>query len=255
MLRSAIDSVDLDQFVETLSEFTVDKHKHKDSIPRLNPDDPMFHWIYRNIDFKKWSNSSEYQVLWLSGPLDRELDQVSSYIVDLEKKTSSRTEQIVLYFLCSSAARKRSAVTFFIYTLLHQILYCSPTQAKKAAIAKTFLHSLREEILENGNFEQYRSNGIPDDKPLKKLLKAPANAPWAALEEVLQGQSFTIIVDGLDDIGDKGFMKEFCEPIRLLRKKKATVKALLTGGPSANIKDLLDGIRYTCIEYDKERKG
>ncbi|KAL2006407.1 hypothetical protein VTN00DRAFT_9075 [Thermoascus crustaceus] len=148
-----------------ISELTVDQDKHKDSIPRLNPDDPMFHWIFRNVDFEEWSDSSEYQVLWLSGQQDRNFHQVSSYIVDLERERVSRTEHIVLFFFCSSAVSKPSAVSVFVYAPLRQALCYSPTEDKKVAIVKAFLQG----ILEDGHLEQYSSKGTPQNKILKKV--------------------------------------------------------------------------------------
>ncbi|KAK8924411.1 hypothetical protein VCV18_004833 [Metarhizium anisopliae] len=83
-LGSAIDELNLDQFLRMLSR--VDQDSHISAIPHPDREDPRFHWIFKNVDFKQWSYAKRSQVLCLSGRAERNISQVSSYIVDQEKK-------------------------------------------------------------------------------------------------------------------------------------------------------------------------
>jgi hypothetical protein len=56
MLRSIIDSLDPDLFLETLS--AVDQEKYKSTIQLPDFDDPMFFWTFRNTDFEQWNDPS-----------------------------------------------------------------------------------------------------------------------------------------------------------------------------------------------------
>ena len=134
MLRSAIDDLNLDQFLPMLS--VLDQDKHISTIPHPDRDHPMFYWIFRNKDFSQWSSAECSRVLWLSGLPERNIDQVSSYIVhqEKEKKRALKTDRFVLYFFCSSAIRRRSSVVDLIHTLLGQIVYYSPMDKRISVI-------------------------------------------------------------------------------------------------------------------------
>lgn len=81
-----------------ISKFAVDQDKHMDSsISRLNPVNPMFHWVIKNIDFQTWSNSSDYQVLWLSGPLERR--ERSHHFIKLQDEAKSDISRFAHSFL------------------------------------------------------------------------------------------------------------------------------------------------------------
>jgi len=119
MLRSAINDLNLDQFLPMLS--VIDQDEHISAIPHPDCDHPMFYWIFRNKDFSQWSSAECSRVLWLSGLPERNIDQVSSYVVHQEKETALETDCFVLYFFCSSAIRRRSSVTDFVHTLLKSL--------------------------------------------------------------------------------------------------------------------------------------
>src|SRR6266536_62369 len=95
------------------------------------------------MDFKQWSTTSYPQVLWLSGPPEYNIHQVSSYIVDQEKNRTLKTQHFVLYFFCSTAARKQPIVVIFIHILLGQIVSCSLIN-KRILIVRQFLYNLLE---------------------------------------------------------------------------------------------------------------
>src|ERR1700722_7298837 len=144
MTQSAIDDLNLDQFLPMLS--VQDQDEHISAIPHPDRNHPMFYWIFRNKDFLQWSSAECSRVLWLSGLPERNIDQVSSYIVHQEKETALKTDRFVLYFFCSSAIMRRSSVANFIHTLLYQIVYCSPID-KRISIIRNFLNSLLKQAV------------------------------------------------------------------------------------------------------------
>lgn len=256
MVRSAIDSVDMDLILPMLS--VVDQGRHKYTIPCLDHDRPEFYWIFRNLDFKQWNNPRCSQVLWLSGPPERNIDQVSSYIVDLEEKTALKTEHIVLYFFCSSVSTNESIVDVFFHTLLYEIVRYLPMN-EKTTVVKSFLLTLHEQAFKTATSPSWKTRQLneedPPDKKIKKLLKAPTNQLCAALEAALgylHKREISIIVDGLDKkkieliMGVRAFIK-------CLQQRTPKAKILLTSRAQAEIKEVLS--EFPCIEYDKERKG
>jgi hypothetical protein len=265
MLRSAIESANLDLFLHTLSLF--DQEKHKSNIQSLDCNQPKFYWIFRNIDFKQWSSASCSQVIWLSGRPECNINQVSSYIVDLEKRALEK-QRSVLYFFCSTAIGAKSIVAAFVHTLLSQIIDCSPMD-KKMLMVKIFLHALLEGIFKREEAVKkllcFKRENSPDGmvkKTIKSILDtASKNELWAALVAVLaneQDQALLIVVDGLDEVKHPKvekveFSKGLLEFITRLEKRISKVKTLLTSGLDDEIKEVFEGL--PCIEYDKERKG
>ncbi|CRG91472.1 Ankyrin repeat domain-containing protein 50 [Talaromyces islandicus] len=55
VLRSAIDNVDIEIFLSLLK--AIDQEELISRIPLLDSGEPMFYWIFRNMDFKQWSAS------------------------------------------------------------------------------------------------------------------------------------------------------------------------------------------------------
>lgn len=234
----------------------VDQKEHMATIPSLHCDQPKFYWIFRNMDFQQWDNANCSQVLWLSGPPECSIHQVSSHIVT---KKALKPECRVLYFFCSAAAREESIVSRFIHTLLYQVICCLPVD-KKISIVRNTLHILVDGIFKREgayNLEITHFGGSPEIK-LSGIVDAPTNALWASLEAVLadeQAKELLIVVDGLDKVRYE--QQEFISAVRAfighLQQRISKVKILLTSQPRNEIKKELD--RFLSIEYDKERKG
>ena len=240
----------------------LDQDKHISAIPRPDRDHPMFYWIFRNKDFLQWSSAECSRVLWLSGLPERNIDQVSLYVVHQEKETALKTGRFVLYFFCSSAIGGRSSVANFIHTLLKQIVYCSPMD-KRILIIRNFLHSLLEQVVKrkagpNPEWWGFDEECSPDEN-IKKILNAPVNEYFTALHAVLgdhEQRGLSLIVDGLDKV--EHHQRDECVRgvrafIQHLQQRALEVKILLTSQPLAEIRELFDGL--PCIEYDRERKG
>ena len=259
MLRSAIESVAVDPFLQKLS--AVDQEEHRYKIPSLDCDQAKFYWIFRNVDFKQWNDLSGSQVLWLSGPPECSIHQTSSYIVDLAKNQLPASQHSVLYFFCSTASGQESTITNFVHTFLHQLVCCTPMD-KKISIIKTFLHTLLNAILKKeplstpnqSRFLKRDSSNIT----IEKILNASTEDLWNALEAVLandQKRKLSILIDGLDKVDNQNgeFIKGVRILIKHLQERISKVKALLTSRPRAEIKEVFDGL--PCIEFDKERTG
>ncbi|KNB06504.1 kinesin [Fusarium oxysporum f. sp. lycopersici 4287] len=256
ILQSAIHSLDLNQFLPMLS--AVDQEKHISTIPPLDPNNMGFYWIFRNMDYVQWNDSCS-QVLWLSGPPERDIHQASSYILGQEKNTALRTDHLVLYFFCSAASRRRSTAKDFVHTLLNHTLCCSPVD-KGTLIMRSFLHRLFDEFM-MGEVRKWKERGfsekISSNENIQKLLDGPANELLTALGTVLgdeKQRSLSVIIDGLDRVRHQ--RGEFIHGIRTfvnrLQQRTSKVKILLTSQPLAEIKDLLNGL--SCIEHDRGRK-
>jgi hypothetical protein len=257
--RTAIHSVDPDQLLEMFS--AADHDKHKSTIPPLDCDHPMFYWIFKNMDFVQWNSASYSQALWLSGPPERSIHQVSSYIVDQEKNRVTNSQRLILYFFCSAPIGGRPIVAVLIRTLLSQIV-CSSPRDKRISIVRRFLHSLHAGISKKEGASHWKELDLrKGDSPVEiveKILQGPSNELWAALRAVLADEKqreLLVAVDGLDRVEDQKV--EFLEGVRRfvthLLKETSKAKILLTSRPQSETKEVLNEL--PCIEYDKERIG
>ena len=240
----------------------LDQDEHISTIPRLDRDHPMFYWIFKNMDFTQWSSAKCSRVLWLSGPLECNIPQVSSYIVSQEKNAALNTEHFVLYFFCSAATKTRSVAANFTHTLLNQIV-CSSPMDKRILIIRRFLYSLIEGISNkeaslSREERVLKEKGFPDISIQSIILNAPPNELFTALEAVLgdeEQRGLSVIIDGLDKVSyqQSEFIREVRAFVECLQQRISKIKILLTSRPLAEIKDLFGGL--PCIEHDRERKG
>ena len=251
--------MDPDQLLEMFS--ATDHDKHKSTIPPLDCDHPIFYWIFKNVDFAQWSSASYSQALWLSGPPERNLHQVSSYIVDQEKNRVIEIQRLVLYFFCSALIRRQPIIAVFIRTLLSQIV-CSLPRHKRISTVRSLLRNLHELIFREKGSPNWKElnlrKGDSPDETIEKILKGPSNELWAALRVALadeEQRELLVVIDGLDNVEDQKieFLKGVRGFVTHLLGKTSKVKILLTSRPQAEIKEVFDGL--PCIEYDKERIG
>ncbi|KAF2183392.1 hypothetical protein K469DRAFT_690132 [Zopfia rhizophila CBS 207.26] len=257
MLRSAIDGLNLDQFLRMLS--VVDQDEHISAIPPLDRDHPMFYWIFKNEDFVQWNSPECSQVLWLSGPPERMIHQVASHVWSRENSIHSKTDHFVLHLFCS-AGIKGSPIVGFVHTFLNQIVYCSPAD-RRLSIIQSFLRNLLDEAFKKEAAPSWKERGFNEgdspDKNLQKLLDVSENELLTALRSILdeEQRGLSVVIDGLDKVGHQ--RGKFIEGVRAfverLQQRTSKVKILLTSRPLSEIKDLLYGLPY--IEYDRERKA
>jgi hypothetical protein len=212
------------------------------------------------MDFQCWISTKRSQVLWLSGPPECHIHDALMHMVDLIKKQVASTEYTVLYFFCSAVAKEEPVATIFVRALLQQIVRSFPPQKQKIAVnvfLRTLFHTiLRKQSDPNSWLSRFKGEDSPDEI-VRYLLNATCNEQWDALKAVLDiehKQELSLIIDGLDKIEKQN--EKFITDIRSFiehLQDRVKIKVLLTSRPTAEIKELLDGL--TCIEFDKERKG
>lgn len=244
--------MDPDHFLNILS--TVDQENHIFTARLLDCNQPKFFWIFKNVDFTLWS-SGKAPALLLSGPTECSINLVSSIIVRLEMDAISGTQDLVLYFFCSTVDGMRSSVTTFIHTLLHQFICCLPPD-RRGAVITTFLRVLLDKILSRDQsfFKADCSRG----NVLKMIFNESNSELWDALKAALnseQERKLTIIIDGLYRVENEN--SEFIRGLRalieyLIMERPLKSKVLLSSRPQADTKKIHD--QLLVIEYDKERK-
>ncbi|UPL00291.1 hypothetical protein LCI18_011225 [Fusarium solani-melongenae] len=273
-LRCAVEGVQLRPFLQMLSTQDPEQHTSRVSV---DFNQPRFHWIFKNLDFKHWVQSSHSQVLWLSGPPECSLYEVSSHIVQPDNAIL-RPPRCILYFSCSLLVKEKEITARLVHRLVHQLICWSSTQ--KMSIIKAFLYTLREKLVKRREqhserrektlklrektsewHHQFDTSFKEDDPPhatIEQMLEAAsANDHWAALQAALdieQESEMLIVIDGLDDVQDhkNDFLHSVGEFVRYLLGRTPKTKVLLTSGPRPDGKVVFP--EFPCIKYDKERK-
>jgi YHS domain-containing protein len=255
MVQSAIDKVHSEWFLTVL--LPVDQAEHQATIPQLNADDARYWWVFRNLDFMTWDSAESPGLFWLSGLPHRNIDQISSYIIDREKAKHSGSRKAVLYFFCSTFADESSAQLNFTHTLLHQLASSLLITGEATVLIKQFLRSLHQLVFK----DQWDALGFQEtDTPrqsLAALLGAPSAKHWAALKAALPPSikhDLIIVIDGVDNVGKATlvFLREVCTFIKSLQYKGFKLKVLITSQGLTEIKDFLAGV--PSIVFDDERK-
>ncbi|KAF8533665.1 hypothetical protein BDD12DRAFT_473820 [Trichophaea hybrida] len=219
-------------------------------IDPIHRDSPKLYWIFKNIDFEHWESADSSQMLWVFGPHDHGVTAASSYIIDLAKEGASQTKGVVFYFFCS-AVEKSSVATNFTHTFLRHILNGSEdVQAK--SIATTFLSTLLRNILlrDSSRFHKEDSSITTVKKILNALDGELLEALTEAVVHIREVQEASIIIDGIDKIGQEGasFVNRYLQKTKAIPK----FKAFVTSQPDPYIKAIVNGL--PCIEYNQERK-
>jgi len=251
-----VESVDWDILSPHLS--VADQDKHRSTISPLDRNEPKYFWITRNIDFTQWESDENWQALWLSGPHDRGMKEVSSHIIEATKEKAIQPNSSVLYFFCSTATRAQGSIaTVFAHTLLHQIV-CSSSADKAKTIATTFLRSLLEEHIRQRRLSRFKKgDSLPTS--VKDILNVPDNELHRALVEATKAakiQDLSIIIDGIDIIlQEKVFVQNIYLFVKDMISAAPKFKALFTTLQNVDLQEMLGRLPCTCIEYDKERKG
>ena len=194
----------------------------------------------------------------MSGPAECRISDASSRIVNLVKGKSSNAQHLVLYFFCSTAPAEASIAITFVSTIVHQLVSHLPQLGGE--VTTVFLRALLDTVIRGKKLSDPAPPRFQDAKAaVKEILKASSiNGYCHALRmamDVVHDQELSLIVDGLDKIGDqkRAFVTEMRSLIEHLRERPHTTRVLLTSRPQAEMKEILSEL--PCIEYDKERKG
>jgi hypothetical protein len=220
------------------------------NIAAIHRNDPKLYWIFQDIDFKDWESTDNPQVLWLFGPSDRGMTDVSLHLA--RERTSRKEEGPVFYFFCSAVERESMVPNTFTHSFLRHILNCSRDDQAKS-ITTSFLGSLLRNILHREPSRFQKED--PPGTTVKKILNASNGELLEALTEAVSDitdiQEASIIIDGIHKLGKEGayFLKIFCAHMKTTPK----FKVLLTCSMDPDIKRIIDSV--SSIEYDKERQG
>ena len=259
MLLSIVSGTSSDQLLHYLPE--VGRQDLKSLTQPSSHDSPTrFYWIFKNMDFERWQSTSGSEVLWIFGPAECRILEVSSRIVKLLMETPSEVQHSVLFFFCSNATVKTPIDVSFVSTIIRQLVCSSPELKEK--VTSVFLRTLlatilQEEPLTNQELSRFKRDDSVE-ATLKKILAASSDGYWSALRAVMnidREHRFSLIIDGLDraEQEDYKFIRKVRAFIEDLRERPTTTRVLLTSRPQAAIKGILSGL--PCIEYDRERKG
>lgn len=246
-----MEKLETDSFLDMLLPMT-DRGEQMSKMSFIDPDDPKLYWILRDTDFKSWEAANNSEVLWLfGGPSGCAMTEVSSLIA---KQEESRRNGAVFYFSC--AMEGLDAITTFTHSILRHVLNGSnPTQ--EISFIETFLSNILFKIVQRDR-PRFKKN-LDDSSVItvKEILSARGRDLLEALTEAVVEMhtipDTPIIIDGIDKIGPYGsrFLTMFCS----LPTASPRPKVLLTCGPVTNIKEIVDTVPCTILEYDKERQG
>ena len=254
-----METVDSDQILCHMP--AVDQEDYRSRTDPSSCDQPKFYWIFKNMDFERWLSTNGSEVLWLSGPAECRINNASSRIVDIVKGKPPKSQHLVLYFFCSTASTEGSIAFTFVSTVIHQLV-CRLPQLR-GEVATVFLRAILDTIIRGkklsdpapSHFQEF----VSAEATVKEILKASSiNEYWRALTAVMgvvHDQELSLIVDGLDKLGDqkREFVRDVFAFIEYLRERPRTTRVLLTSRPQAEIKEIFSELPN--IEYDKERKG
>ncbi|KAF3077394.1 hypothetical protein CFAM422_000021 [Trichoderma lentiforme] len=262
MFRSTIGELNLDQLLQLLP--MLEQKQRSSEVLNLDPDDPQFSWVFRNIDYKTWKFNDSPSTLCLSSPQVHQLSQISSYIVGQEEKPN----RLFLYCTCSQIASNKSVKTHsireedstvfnvLIYTLLEQIVHFSPVE-ERLLIVRNFLNGLLQKSFENKATQHWIGHGFNGKNILESMRSFLGNA---AAEHLLAMLKMTlhytkqeypfVVIDGIEKEYQGG---QLLRPIgKFVVDYNLNVKVLLVGPAACDVPGLPPN--SLSIEHDKERK-
>ncbi|KAL6879187.1 hypothetical protein J3F83DRAFT_768457 [Trichoderma novae-zelandiae] len=265
MLRSAIDGMELGQMLQLLP--ALEQDRRLSGIPKLELDDPLFAWIFRNMDYRSWMTTDGPPVLCLSGLPGLELSRVSSCLVGEQKKSN----RPVLYFFCPDIVKSDlvtsqslgykdiSLSAALIFTYLKQIVDLSPI-CKKILLIRKFLHEALRKYFQGSILENWLSDDFSKKGPIKCLQELLHEVAVTDLLDAFrmtlndaEQQPSLIVLDGMETVVQSdSFLRHVGVLLNDLQRQNADVKVLLTGQPLSDIAESFP--RTLQIQHDKERR-
>ncbi|KAL7945324.1 putative kinesin [Trichoderma barbatum] len=263
-LRCLIETSGLKQLLQLLP--MVERSQNTPAIPTLDPNDPKFSWLLRNIDYKTWKSNDGPVTLCLASSLAYQLSQVSSYIVGQNKNTNCP----VIYFFCShreniefdtgqSAKQNMPLANILICTLFGQIVYLSPRE-KGVLVMRTFIKGLLQKAFVKKSIQNWTKYDFQKYDLSTSLQNLLGNMTTSDLLTVFQKtldyakpQVSLLVLDGIEKAYQGGRLLHLIEIlINDLRRQNPNIKVLLAGPTLCDIKSLSQ--ESLCIEQDKERR-
>jgi hypothetical protein len=260
--------------MDTVDLYVLDQNKYLDTLQNAHEleHDGKYFWIFRNLDYKKWSDL-EVQILVLSGsPI---LEYAASHIVRTLRH--SKPDDLLLHFFYRStinadfsklptSAELDNLVC--VFTLLKQAITDHPP-AQQQFLLELFLEAILApmdeeslaqvlEVHENAFAALLGLSTVQDLlRALGRVLNKAAefNGDNNASERESASRNLTFILD-LDNRPvetNSALIDKVRREMESLRRAYPTVRLLVTNPPAGD-----HGLRQpseALIEYDKERKG
>ncbi|PTB69385.1 hypothetical protein BBK36DRAFT_1111668 [Trichoderma citrinoviride] len=265
-IRSTVDGMELEQLLQLLP--ALGQEQRLPEVPKLDPDDPLFAWVFSNMDYRSWMSADGPPVLCLLAPPGLQISRASSCVVEQQKKSN----RLVLSFSCPNIVRSAhvtsqsfaygdiSLSAALIYTFLKQIVHFSPI-CKKILIIRTFFNELLQKIFQNESIQKWLNDGFHRKGSFKGLQELLRNV---SAEDLLD--AFRIILDGLEqrpsmivldgiDAGTESdsIFRHVSILLNDLHRRNTNTKVLLTGQAPLSVEKYFP--RVLQIEHDKERNG
>lgn len=272
MFRSTIGELDLGQLLQLLPVLeqhpVLEQNQLSPEVLNLDPDDPQFSWVFKNIDYNSWKSNDSPSVLCLSSHEVRQSSQVTSYIVGREEKLN----RLTLYSNCSQIASNKyvknqsilskdiTVANLLIYTLLKRTVYFLPTE-ERVRTMRNFFNCVLQKSFEKETTQHWIGHGFNSKNLLAVLQSLLSNAETKDLFNMLQitldnakRQYPLVVIEGIekDYYGDQ-LLRPIEKFVIDLQRQTPNVKVLLVGLAACDLTGLSHGSLF--ITYDKERKG
>ncbi|KAL7801863.1 putative kinesin [Trichoderma afarasin] len=265
IFRSTIGKLNLEQLLQILPG--LDQKQQTSDIRTLDPNDPEFSWVFRNLDYKTWESDDGPSALCLSSPRVHQLSRVSSYIVCQEEKPN----RLVLYCACPQIASNKFVETqsvreediiiinVLICTILEQIVHLSPIE-ERLLILRNFVDGLLQKSFKSKTTQNWVRHGFNQKNILKSMQRFLGNV---AKEDLLTTFQMTldytkqqypwVVIDGIEnDFQCRKFLRPIGKFVIDYQQRSPNVKVLLVGPAACDISGLPQDSLF--IEHDKERK-
>ncbi|KAL6805359.1 hypothetical protein J3E68DRAFT_441823 [Trichoderma sp. SZMC 28012] len=263
MLRSTIGELGLEQLFQVMPVL----EKNPQIPETLDPDEPQFSWIFKNIDYKSWKSNDRPSALCLSCEDGQQLSQVSYFIAGHEEKpnrpvlycTSSQITSDEYFKSQSVQSEEVTIINVLIYTLLQQIVQFSPIE-ERIPLMRNFLNGLLQKSFKKKTTQNWIGHGFNKKNILEVLKKLLIDAATDDLLTMLRmtldhakRQYPLVVIDEIDDLHND----EILEPIvrnfvNDLQRPHLKVKVLLAGPAACYVTGLPKETLF--IMRNKERK-
>ncbi|KAF4341456.1 purine and uridine phosphorylase [Fusarium beomiforme] len=229
-----------DMFISMLS--STDQYKRFFSIQPVDPEDSMFYWVFRNIDFQNWASGHGSQSLWVTGPMETPFRGISQRLA-MQILPAPEQRSYGLYFSCTENTSFRTLVRDLIYQVIQAI------SSERLLLVQRVLKSLIESYwqglrLEKPDSPYDQTYFLPNESLediIQKMTRLPDMHLIRALKRLIQNETHfqLIAVDGLENVRED--QCPFAQSLHLLNE--------LLLGPEQPRKIILDETTQAISSY------
>jgi hypothetical protein len=252
-----MDDKSASRFVSMLSP--VNQSRQSLAIQPVDPDDGMYHWVFKNIDFRYWEKGTSTKALWVSGAAGLNFKGISRQIAEMQLPKTSKNDKYGLHFCCS----EKTDFEFLAHTFMHRIFQKSP--ASTIILAKLVSTSLMDSYWQDRAIEPLDVSNKREilqsdslDAVLTEMLGLREDYMAKALGTLISHERHNIQLVVVDELGyPREKQPRFHHSLRLLldhlQSEAPEIRVLLTGEMHHDIRMTLRGV--SLIEHDRERAG